>query len=100
CERNRERSRRHRLGTFTTARGSSSAALEARSEPGRRVFIREVIMPRGKYTGKQERKAEHIEKGYEKRGVGKKEAERRAWATVNKQDKGGKKKGGGGRKKS
>ena len=57
-------------------------------------------MPRGKYTGKQERKAEHIEKGYEKRGVGKKEAERRAWATVNKQDKGGNKKGGGGRKKS
>jgi plasmid stabilization system protein ParE len=57
-------------------------------------------MPRGKYTGKQERKADHIEKGYEKKGVGKKEAERRAWATVNKQDGGGKKKGGSGRKKS
>lgn len=57
-------------------------------------------MPRGKYTGKQERKAEHIEKGYEKKGVSKKEAERRAWATVNKQDGGGKKKGGSGRKKS
>jgi plasmid stabilization system protein ParE len=57
-------------------------------------------MPRGKYTGKQERKADHIEKGYEERGVGKKEAERRAWATVNKQDGGGKKKGGSGRKKS
>jgi hypothetical protein len=57
-------------------------------------------MPRGKYTGKQERKAEHIEKGYEKKGVSKKEAESRAWATVNKQDKGGKKKGGSGRKKS
>jgi len=57
-------------------------------------------MPRGKYTDKQERKAEHIEKGYEKKGVGKKEAERRAWATVNKQDGGGKKKGGSGRKKS
>jgi hypothetical protein len=60
-------------------------------------------MPRGeksKYSGKQERKADHIEKGYEKKGVGKKEAERRAWATVNKQDGGGKKKGGSGRKKS
>jgi plasmid stabilization system protein ParE len=41
-------------------------------------------MPRGeksKYTDKQERKADHIAEGYEKRGVGKKEAERRAWAT-------------------
>lgn len=44
-----------------------------------------------KYTSKQKRKAEHIEKGYEKRGTSKKEAERRAWATVNKSDKGGKK---------
>jgi plasmid stabilization system protein ParE len=60
-------------------------------------------MPRGeksKYSDKQERKVDHIEKGYEKKGVGKKEAERRAWATVNKQDGGGKKKGGSGRKKS
>ena len=48
-----------------------------------------------KYTNKQKRKAEHIEKGYEKRGTGKKEAERRAWATVNKSDKGGKKSGSG-----
>jgi plasmid stabilization system protein ParE len=50
-------------------------------------------MPRGskaKYTDKQKRKAEHIEEGYEQRGVGEKEAERRAWATVNKQDGGGK----------
>lgn len=52
------------------------------------------------YTGKQKRKAEHIEEGYEKRGVGKKEAERRAWATVNKSDKGGKKSGSGRGKKS
>jgi plasmid stabilization system protein ParE len=52
-----------------------------------------------KYTRKQKRKASHIERGYEKRGVGKKEAERRAWATVNKSDKGGRKKGGGGRGK-
>jgi plasmid stabilization system protein ParE len=57
-------------------------------------------MPRGeksKYTGKQERKADHIAEGYEKRGVGKKEAERRAWATVNKDDGGGKNPGGSGR---
>ena len=57
-------------------------------------------MPGNKYTNKQERKAEHIEKGYEKKGVSHKEAERRAWATVNKQDKGGKKPGGSGREKS
>jgi len=52
-------------------------------------------MPRGAYTEKQDRKAEHIEEGYEERGVSKKEAERRAWATVNKQDKGGKNSGSG-----
>ena len=57
-------------------------------------------MPGKKYTDKQERKAEHIEEGYEKKGVSKKEAESRAWATVNKQDGGGKKKGGSGHKKS
>ncbi len=59
-------------------------------------------MPRGatsKYTNKQERKADHIAEGYEKRGVGKKEAERRAWATVNKDDGGGKNPGGSGRGK-
>ena len=55
-------------------------------------------MPQGdksSYTGKQKRKAEHIEEGYEKRGVSKKEAERRAWATVNKSSGGGKKSGSG-----
>jgi plasmid stabilization system protein ParE len=52
-------------------------------------------MPRGAYTDKQERKAEHIEESYEKRGVSKKEAEERAWRTVNKQDKGGKNAGHG-----
>ena len=60
-------------------------------------------MPQGdksKYTGKQERKADHIETNYEKRGVPEKEAERRAWATVNKDDGGGKKTGGSGRGKS
>jgi hypothetical protein len=49
-----------------------------------------------KYTSKQKRKASKIERGYKKRGVSSKEAERRAWATVNKSDKGGRKKGGGG----
>ena len=55
-------------------------------------------MPRGdksKYTGKQERKADHIERSYEERGVSKKEAEQRAWRTVNKQDKGGNNDGSG-----
>jgi hypothetical protein len=55
-------------------------------------------MPRGdksSYTGKQRRQAEHIEEGYTKRGVSKKEAERRAYATVNKMTGGGKKSGSG-----
>ena len=55
-------------------------------------------MPRGdksSYTNKQKRQAEHIEEGYEGRGVPEKEAERRAWATVNKETHGGKKSGSG-----
>jgi len=58
----------------------------------------ETIMPRGdksSYTDKQKRKAEHIEEGYEHRGVPEKEAERRAWATVNKESGGGNKSGSG-----
>lgn len=51
------------------------------------------------YTDKQKRKAQHIEEGYEKRGVSKDEAERRAWATVNKESGGGKKSGSGRGKK-
>jgi plasmid stabilization system protein ParE len=54
---------------------------------------------KSKYTGKQKRKADHIEEGYEKRGTSKKEAERRAWATVNKESGGGKKSGSGRGKK-
>ena len=53
-------------------------------------------MPRGdksKYTDKQERKADHIAESYESRGVPEKEAESRAWATVNKESGGGKKSG-------
>lgn len=60
-------------------------------------------MPRGdksKYTSKQKRQAQHIEEGYEKRGLNRKAAESRAWATVNKSTGGGKKKGGSGRGKS
>jgi plasmid stabilization system protein ParE len=55
-------------------------------------------MPRGdksKYTEKQKRQAEHIEEGYENRGVSTEEAERRAWATVNRMSGGGKKSGSG-----
>lgn len=55
-------------------------------------------MPQGdksSYTAKQKRKAEHIEKGYEKRGTPKAEAERRAWATVNKESGGGNLSGSG-----
>ena len=59
-------------------------------------------MPQGdksSYTDKQKRKAQHIEEGYENRGVPKKEAESRAWATVNKESGGGNKSGGGRGKK-
>ena len=59
-------------------------------------------MPRGdksSYSGKQKRRAQHIEEGYEERGVGSKEAARRAWATVNKETGGGKKSGSGRGKK-
>jgi plasmid stabilization system protein ParE len=55
-------------------------------------------MPRGdksKYTDKQKRKAEHIADGYEDRGVSEEEAKRRAWATVNASDHGGKRSGSG-----
>src|SRR3954468_14845302 len=60
---------------------------------------KEASMPRGdksKYTDKEKRQAEHIEEGYEEHGVSKDEAERRAWATVNKVHGGGEKPGGGG----
>jgi hypothetical protein len=55
-------------------------------------------MPRGDkdaYTDKQKRKAAHIEQGYEQRGVPEDEAERRAWATVNKESGGGNTSGSG-----
>jgi plasmid stabilization system protein ParE len=55
-------------------------------------------MPQGskaKYSDKQKRKAEHIEEGYEDRGLPAREAARRAWATVNKESGGGNKSGSG-----
>jgi plasmid stabilization system protein ParE len=67
--------------------------LEEETEP-----LGRVIMPvgdKGKYTDKQKRRAEHIEESYEDRGVSKEESERRAWATVNAMDHGGKKSGSG-----
>ena len=54
-----------------------------------------VIMPRGdksSYTAKQKRQAKHIEESEKERGLSEEDAERIAWATVNKQDGGGKKK--------
>jgi hypothetical protein len=61
-------------------------------------------MPRGDksaYTDKQKRMVEHIEEGYKDRGVPGNEAARRAWATVNAVDHGGKKSGAGrGKKRS
>jgi len=51
-------------------------------------------MPRGdksSYTDKQKRQAEHIEDSEKKEGRSPAVAKRIAWATVNKQDGGGKK---------
>jgi plasmid stabilization system protein ParE len=59
---------------------------------------KEASMPRdskAKYTGKQKRKARHIEEGYRSRGVSRREAERRAWATVNRESGGGERSGSG-----
>jgi plasmid stabilization system protein ParE len=75
--------------------------LQSLLAKGRNQFpsaSKEKAMPRGdksKYTDKQKRKAEHIAEGYEDRGVPDDEAERRAWATVNKESGGGNKSGGG-----
>ena len=60
-----------------------------------------IMIPRGdksSYSNKQKRQASHIEKGYERRGLTKKTAKKRAWATVNKRSGGGKKSGSGRRK--
>jgi len=68
------------------------------SQRSRYAFCETRIMPRGsksKYTDKQKRKAEHIEDSYEKKGMSKGVAAKRAWQTVNKQSGGGEKSGGG-----
>jgi hypothetical protein len=68
-----------------------------------RHYIGEPVMARGskkKYTNKQKRQADHIEEGYKESGVSEDEAERRAWATVNKSSGGGKKSGSGRGKKT
>src|SRR6187402_367238 len=82
---------RCRLPPYTTIH----AALNFSRLRSRSHIQGERAMPRGDksaYSSRQKRKAEHIESGYEKRGVSTGEAERRAWATVNKQEGGGKKK--------
>ena len=66
--------------------------------PQRPARKRAPPMPQGdksSYTDKQKRQAAHIEAGYEKKGVGTKSAEARAWATVNKLTGGGRKSGSG-----
>jgi hypothetical protein len=89
---NRKQTRR-RVG----ARAGSFVSNSHRAD-GRRTTKNENTMPQGdksSYTKKQKRQAQHIEKGYEKRGVSTKTAEKRAWATVNKLTGGGRKSGAG-----
>ena len=80
--------------------------LRGGPHPGRNgvwdVMKNHMTMPRGdksSYTDKQKRQAAHIEEGYKESGVSEEEAERRAWATVNKTSGGGKKSGSGRGKK-
>jgi uncharacterized protein YecE (DUF72 family) len=91
-----------RLAALVTSSGAAGSSSEPRPHPSvgfsGESSAKERVMPRGdksSYTSKQKRKAEHIEEGYEDRGVSHKEAERRAWATVNKESGGGKKSGSG-----
>src|SRR5271163_1281369 len=85
--------------TFPHARdylmGASETGRKSQNSIGN---VGSMSMPRGdksKYTDKQERKADHIAESYEARGVSEDEAERRAWATVNKESGGGNKSGSG-----
>ena len=90
----------HAVGRVPVAVRRIPARKECHA-PGRQIrfrsqqFIREISGDKSAYTDKQKRQAEHIEEGYEHRGVGKDEAEHRAWATVNKETGGGKKSGSG-----
>jgi plasmid stabilization system protein ParE len=95
--------RRNEQRVARIAGGLTNPAAAANTFPIESESTKEGNMPQGdksSYTSKQKRKAEHIEESYEKRGVSKNEAEKRAWATVNKSDKGGKKSGSGRGKKS
>jgi len=90
------------LRAYRVFREETKSSPEAKIVSIHGKFEPESAMARGskeKYTSKQKRKASKIEKGYKKRGLSTKEAEGRAWATINKSDKGGRKKGGGGRGK-
>ena len=90
-------------GPFLENGNPGSALPAGKSNPrNRRITKKEPLMPQGdksSYTDKQKRQAEHIEAGYEAKGLSTKTAEARAWATVNKLTGGGKKSGSG-RKKS
>ena len=84
------------------AAGSSAQCLQSNRFDQTKINSGVSEMPRGDkgaYTDKQKRQAEHIEESYEESGTSKKEAERRAWATVNKESGGGKKSGSGRGKK-
>lgn len=87
---------RSRASAINSARRRSSTT--GSSVTHRSKERRSQAVPRGdksSYTDKQKRKAAHIEAGYEARCVKKEEAERRAWATVNKESGGGNKSGSG-----
>src|SRR5215207_4195397 len=87
----------HAGAGFSWRSSGTHPATSGRPDPHR-----EVEMPQGdksSYTAKQRRKADHIAEGYEERGVSHKEAESRAWATVNAESGGGKKSGSGRGKK-
>ena len=78
----------------------NTAARYAPAEPVEKPLTHMARGDKSSYTSKQKRQAEHIEEGYEKRGVKKKTAKARAWATVNKSTGGGKKSGSGRGKKT
>ncbi len=95
------RGRRLQAGPTISTERQQRNVLQPHPSSGCKVKVLQLpqtTMPRGdksSYTDKQKRQAEHIEAGYEDRGVPKDEAQRRAWATVNKETGGGKKSGSG-----
>ena len=72
------------MGTFAYASTPTAIAIATAASYSFRFAAGGPRVLTDKYTDKQKRQAEHIEEGYEKRGVPEEEAERRAWATVNK----------------